>query len=128
MKLRILLPTEVVVDEEVHKVVAEAVNGSFCLLENHVDFVAALVPGILSFEADAGETYMAVDEGILVKVGHEVFVSTRNAVRGPELGPLRRTIKEQFEVMDEREKTTRSATARIEAGFVRRFLEFQERG
>ena len=128
MKLRILLPTEVFIDEEVVKVIAEAVNGSFCLLEHHVGFVAALVPGILSFETEAGETYMAVDEGILIKVGREVFVSTRNAVQGPNLGMLRKTIEEQFEVLDEREKMTHAATARIEAGFIRRFLEFQEHG
>jgi F-type H+-transporting ATPase subunit epsilon len=128
MKLRVLLPTEVFIDEEVSKVIAEAENGSFCLLENHIDFVAALVPGLFSFETETGETYLAVDEGILVKAGQEVFVSTRNAVQGPDLGMLKETVEEQFQVMDEREKMTRSATARIEAGFVRRFLEFQERG
>ena len=128
MRLKVLLPTEVFVDQEVLKVVAEALNGSFCLLEHHIDFVAALVPGIFSFETEEEKIYLAVDEGILVKVGQEVFVSVRNAVRGPDLGELEKTIEEQFGVMDEREKMTRSATARIEAGFVRRFLEFQERG
>ena len=128
MRLKISLPTEVFVDEEVLKVVAEAGNGFFCLLEHHVDFVAALVPGVFAFETQEGETYLGVDEGILVKVGQEVYVSVRNAVRGPDLGGLRKTIEEEFEVMDEREKMTRSATARIEAGFVRRFLEFQEHG
>ncbi len=128
MRLKILLPTEVFVDEEVLKVVAEAGNGYFCLLEHHVDFVSALVPGVFAFETQEGETYLGVDEGILVKVAQEVYVSVRNAVRGPDLGELRKTIEEQFEVMDEREKMTRSATARIEAGFVRRFLEFQEHG
>ena len=49
MKLTVLLPTEILVDEEVAKVVAEAQNGSFCLLPRHIDFVAALVPGLLSF-------------------------------------------------------------------------------
>ena len=49
MRLTVLLPTEILVDEEVVKVVAEAQNGSFCLLPRHIDFVAALVPGLLSF-------------------------------------------------------------------------------
>ncbi len=49
MKLKILLPTEIMLDEEVTKVTAEAGNGSFCLLPRHIDFVAALVPGLLSF-------------------------------------------------------------------------------
>jgi F-type H+-transporting ATPase subunit epsilon len=129
MNLKVLLPAEVLVKEEVAKVTAEAANGSFCLLPKHVDFVAALVPGILSFQTASGrETFVAVDEGILVKCGDEVMVSTRNAMRGPDLGQLRRTVEERFEVLDDREKTARSAMVKIEAGFVRRFLEIQGHG
>jgi F-type H+-transporting ATPase subunit epsilon len=129
MNLRVLLPTEVLIEEEVAKVIAEAPNGFFCLLPKHVDFIAALVPGILSFETTGGrEEFLAVDEGILIKCGQEVFVSTRNAMRGPDLGQLKRTVVEKFEALDEREKTARSAMARIEAGFVRRFLEIQGHG
>jgi F-type H+-transporting ATPase subunit epsilon len=69
-----------------------------------------------------------VDEGILIKCGGEVFVSTRNAMRGPDLGQLKRTVVEKFETLNEREKTARSAMTRIEAGFVRRFLEIQGHG
>ena len=129
MNLKVLLPTEVLVQEDVAKVTAEAYNGSFCLLPKHVDFAAALVPGILSFETAGGrEAFVAVDEGILVKCGEEVMVSTRNAVRGPDLGQLRRSVEERFKVLDDREKTARSAMGKIEAGFVRRFLEIQRHG
>ena len=129
MNLKVLLPAEVLVQEDVAKVTAEAHNGSFCLLPKHVDFVAALVPGILFFETAGGrEAFVAVDEGILVKCGEEVMVSTRTAVRGPDLGQLRRTVEERFKVLDDREKTARSAMVKIEAGFVRRFLEIQRHG
>ena len=129
MKLKVLLPAEVLIEEDVTKVVAEAHNGFFCLLPRHVDFVAALVPGILSYEIGSGrEVFLAVDEGILIKCSQEVLVSTRNAVRGPDLGQLRLTVVEKFEALDEREKSARSAIAKIEAGFVRRFLEIQGHG
>jgi len=129
MNLKILLPTEVLIEEGVTKVIAEAHNGFFCLLPKHVDFVAALVPGILSFETAGGrEEFLAVDEGILIKCAQEVFVSTGNAMRGPDLGQVKRIVVEKFEALDEREKTARSAMARIEAGFVRRFLEIQGHG
>jgi F-type H+-transporting ATPase subunit epsilon len=129
MRLKVLLPAEVAVDEEVEKVVAEAENGFFCLLPRHVDFVAALAPGLLSFETPEGkEVFLAVDEGILVKCKGDVLVSTRNAIRGPDLGELRKAVEEQFTVLDEREKMARSAVAKIEASFVRRFLEIQKRG
>jgi len=129
MRLKVLLPTEVLLDEEVGKVTAEAQNGFFCLLPAHIDFVTALVPGLLSFESkEGGEIFVAVDEGVLVKEGQNVWVSTRNAMRGTELGRLRKTIEDTFKVLDDREKTARSAMAKIEAGFVRRFLEIQRRG
>jgi len=68
MNLKVLLPTEVLIDEEVRKVTAEAENGFFCLLPRHIDFATALIPGLLSFEDSEGrETFVAVDEGVLVK-------------------------------------------------------------
>jgi F-type H+-transporting ATPase subunit epsilon len=128
MKLKIILPTEIMVDVEVTKVTAEAGNGSFCLLPRHIDFVAALVPGLLSFvKAGNGvEEFLAVDEGILVKCGPEVLVSTRKAVRGPELGQLRETVEKTFKVLTDQEKRARSALANLEANFIRRFLKMEE--
>ena len=129
MKLKVLLPINVFLEEEVRKVVAEAPNGSFCLLPRHVDFVTALVPGLLSYETNQGEElFVAVNEGILVKYRQEVLVSTSNATLGRELGTFKQTVEDEFEVLNDREKTARSAMARIEAGFVRRFLEIQGRG
>ena len=127
MRLKVLLPTEILIDEAVKKIVAEAENGSFCLLPRHIDFVAALVPGLLSFvSAEDQEEFLAVDEGILVKCGPLVTVSTRNAVLGPDLGTLKQTIEEQFQVLDERERMARSAVVKLEADFVRRFIDMEK--
>ena len=126
MNLKVLLPTGILVDEEARKVVAEAANGSFCLQPQHIDFVAALVPGLLMFE-DAGgeEVFLAIDEGTLVKCGDEVLVSSRRAVRGGALEKLQETVEEEFSALDDRERNARSASARLEAGLVRRFIELQ---
>jgi F-type H+-transporting ATPase subunit epsilon len=127
MQLKVLLPQEILLDQPVRKVVVEAENGSFCLLPRHIDFAAALVPGLLAFETPAGrEEFLAIDHGILVKKGPEVFVSSTDAVLGPDLGMLRQTIAERFHHLDERERHARSALARLEAEFVRRFIELRE--
>lgn len=125
MKLKVLLPTKIIIDREVTKIIAEAENGSFCILPRHIDFVASLVPGILSFNSGDKEEFLAVDEGILVKWGSEVTVSTRNAVLSKNLGVLQQTVKEKFRILDEREKKTRSILARLEADFARRILELE---
>ena len=129
MKLKVLLPTHVLLDEEVVKVIAEAENGSFCLLPRHIDFAATLVPGLFCFVTSQGiEQFLAVDEGILIKCGAEVMVSTRNAVIGPDLGMLKQTIQKQFLELEDREKMSRSALAKLEANFVRRFMDLEKPG
>ncbi|GIW83181.1 MAG: F0F1 ATP synthase subunit epsilon [Gemmatales bacterium] len=127
IRLKVLLPNEVFLDCPVRKIVAEAANGHFCLLPRHIDFVAALVPGLMAFEDEGGaEVFLAIDEATLVKCGLEVLVSTRAAVRGGDLGQLQSIVEEQFKVLDERERQARSAAARLEAGLVRRFMEFDK--
>ncbi|NIP71972.1 MAG: F0F1 ATP synthase subunit epsilon [Gammaproteobacteria bacterium] len=127
MRLKVLLPTEVLVDAEAVKIVAEAENGAFGLLPRHVDFVAGLTAGILTYEApDGEEVNLAVNEGTLVKCGRDVLVSTRAAVRGPDLASLEGVVKREFAAMDEHERRARSALTRLEAGTLRRFIELQE--
>ncbi len=127
MRLKLLVPTAVLVDQRVTKVAAEAENGSFCLLPRHVDFLAALAPSLLSYEDDEGnESFAAVAEGLLVKHGDEVLVSVRQAVCGVNLGQLRRAVREEFSVIDERERAAHSAVAKLEASFLRGYLELAE--
>jgi F-type H+-transporting ATPase subunit epsilon len=128
MKLKVFLPTEVLVDEEVSKVTAEAEDGSFSLLPRHVDFVAALVPGILYLYSGQGEEFLALDGGILVKCSGDVMVSTRKAVKGENLGELRQVVEREFRTLDDREKKTRSVLAKLEADFARRFIDLRGRG
>lgn len=124
MRLRVLLPEQILVDRQVLKVTADAENGSFGLLPRHVDFVTALTAGILTFVSeDEQEGFLAVDEGILVKCGEDVRVSTRNAVLGQELGELKRMIVERFEQLDDHERKSRDALYKLEADLVRRFME-----
>ena len=128
MRLKLLTPTEALVDEPVIKLNAEGPEGHFCLLPRHRDWVAALVPGLVGFVAlDGGETFVAVDRGVLVKCGDEVLVSVRRAVRGGDLASLREVVETRFRRYDDQEKAARGAIARLEAGVIRRFLELQER-
>jgi len=126
MLLKILLPAEVMMVQEVKKIVAEAENGSFCLMPNHIDFTATLAPGIFTYElATGGQELLAMDVGTLVKKGSDVLVSTRNAVKAPDLGKLKQVVVQQYDVLDEREKLVRSASAKLEASLIRRFVELK---
>ncbi len=123
MHLKILLPFKVFADKEgVKRIVTETRDGSFGILPNRLDCVAALNPGILAYETEAdGEVFLAVDEGVIVKTGAEVLVSVRNAVGGAGLDKLHRVVEEIFQSVGEEEKELRTTLAKLEMDFVRRF-------
>jgi F-type H+-transporting ATPase subunit epsilon len=127
MNLKILLPFRLFVAENaVLRIVAESRNGSFGLLPHRLDCVAALAPGILSYEtAAAGEVYVGVDEGVLIKTGQDVLISVRRALAGKDLGQLREMVEKEFLSVDEQEQNVRTVMAKLESGFVRRFTRLQ---
>ena len=126
MQLRILFPSRIFsVIENVTRIVAEARHGSFGILPQRLDCVAALAPGILTYATEAdGEVYLAVDEGVIVKTGPDVVVSVRHAIGGADLGQLRQAVGREFVTLDERQKTVRTVVAKLESGLIRRFVEF----
>ena len=127
MQLKILLPFKVFADvANVLRVVADTHQGSFGLLPHRLDCVAALTPGILTYETEAnGVVYVAIDEGTLVKAGSQVQVSVRRAVSGADLAQLHLVVEQEFLTLDEREQSVRSVMAKLETGFLRRFASFQ---
>ncbi len=129
MTLKILLPSEVFANQDgVTRIVAETREGYFGLLPHRLDCVAALAPGILTYETEAdGEVYVAIDEGVLVKAGPSVSLSVRHAIRGTDLGKLHAAVEQEFVNLDAQEKSVRSALAKMESGFVRRLAEFQQK-
>lgn len=127
MSLKILLPFQIFAEKiGVSRIVAETREGSFGLLPHRLDCVAALEPGILIYETESdGEVLVAVDEGVLVKTGLDVFVSVRRALGGANLGQLRDTVEQEFLTLDEQEQSMRLVLTKLEAGFLRRFASFQ---
>ena len=127
MRLRLLTPVQMTVDMPVRKIVAESLNGFFCLMPRHVDFLSALVPSLLVYEDEqSNERFAAVGEGTLVKRGREVLISTREAILSSDLQELRKVVRERFLELDERERAAHTAVAKLEASFLRGYLELVE--
>jgi F-type H+-transporting ATPase subunit epsilon len=127
MNLKVLLPFQIFAEKtDVLRIVAETGEGSFGLLPQRLDCVAALSPGILIYETEAeGEVYLAIDEGVLVKTGPDVLVSVRRALAGRDLAQLRAMVEKEFLTLDENEQSVRAVMAKLETGFIRRFAHFQ---
>jgi F-type H+-transporting ATPase subunit epsilon len=126
INLKILLPFRIFAEKTgVLRIVAESREGSFGLLPHRLDCVAALAPGILTYENEVeGEVCVAIDEGVLVKTGLNVVVSVRNAIGGTDLAQLHQAVEREFLNLNEREQNVRSVMATMESDFIRRLAEF----
>ena len=126
MHLTILLPFRTFEDiQNVKRIVMETSEGAFGLLPQRLDCVAALVPGIFTYETES-EHYIAIDEGVMIKAGEEVVVSVRNAIRGASLEELHQSVETAFKQLDESEKERRSVMARMESGFMLSLEKFRK--
>jgi len=126
MNLKVLLPFGIFAEKTgVSRIIAETHEGSFGLLPQRLDCVAALTPGILIYETEAeGEVYVAVDEGVLVKTGPDVLVSVHRALSGVDLDLLRDAVAQEFLTLNEHEQSVRSVLAKMEGDFIRRMAAF----
>lgn len=127
MHLEILLPFHIFTQEtDVRRIVAQTRQGSFGLLPQRLDCVAALTPGILIYEnAAQEEIYVAVDLGILVKAGKKVSVSVRRALAGKDLELLRAAVEKEFRTLDQDQQDLRRVMAKLESGLVQRMTRFE---
>ena len=127
MNLRILLPYEIFAEKtEVLRIVAETREGSFGILPHRLDCMAAIAPGILTYETkEDGAVYVAVDEGVLVKTGADVLVSVRRAIGGTDLSRLHEAVKREFLTLDDEKRSVREALSKMEGGFITRLVELK---
>lgn len=126
MAVCLRLPTRVLYQGRARKLFAVAENGAFGMLPNHIDFVTSLVPSVLILTLEHGsEQIFGIDEGILVKKGHQVDIAIRRGVLGKDLDSLQDSVRRNFVEVDEDERVARSALSRLEAGMVRRFADLQ---
>ena len=128
MELKILLPYRIFAEiKNVRNIVAETSEGSFGILPQRLDCVAAIVPSIFSYETESkSKHYLAVDEGILVKAGTQVLVSVRNAFGGTDLGKLHESVENEYKKLDDTERDIRATMAKMESGFLYSMQKFQK--
>ncbi len=137
MNLKLLLPFGVFKDEtNVQRIVLETGQGSYGLLPQRLDCVAAIVPGILIYQChcinnhaedgnSGNEVYVAVDAGVLVKTGSDVVISVRHAVAGADLEQLRDTVEQTFMQQSSEDQKVHSVFQKMESDFMHRLSSFR---
>ena len=122
MRLKFILPYKTILDADVQKITAPGANGDFQILPRHIDATWTLRAGILQIEAEK-TLYYAINQGLVVKQGDIVYLSTMQAVAGNSLDELSQTVEDTFKTMDEKEKQARAVLVRLETETIRKFME-----
>lgn len=122
MRLKLILPHRTILDEEVKKITAPGAEGDFQILPRHIDGTWSLRAGILNILTDK-TLYYAINQGVVVKQGDIVYLSTFQAVAGESLEGLSKTVEENFKILDEKERKIRDVLIRLETDTIKKFME-----
>jgi F-type H+-transporting ATPase subunit epsilon len=125
MKLRIVTPLSVVIDEEnVVALRAEDASGSFGILPGHADFLTSLAFSVVSWRrADSAQRYCAVRRGVLsVTGGADIAIATREAVTGDDLATLDQTVLARFREQVDSERVERAGSTRLQLLAIRQIM------
>lgn len=123
MKLRIVTPLSVVVDEDIDSLRAEDASGSFGILSGHAPFLTALAISIVSWRTDEKERFCAVRGGVMT-VGDKaaIDIATREAVVGDDLSTLDAEVLARFRSDADEERTEHVETVRLQLNAIRRMV------
>lgn len=127
MKLVVITPTEVVLDEtSVRHVRAEDLSGAFGIQPGHADFLTTLVVCVVRWRDDRGtERYIAVRGGVLrVRGGVVVEIATREAIVNDDLGHLHRDVLATMRQNVEAEQSAHSGALQLEHAAIRQIYRY----
>jgi F-type H+-transporting ATPase subunit epsilon len=125
MRLRIVTPLDVVVDEDgVLALRAEDATGSFGILPRHADFLTGLAISVVGWKgADAKRRFCAVRRGVLsVTGGTDISIATREAIVGADLATLDQTVLARFRADAEAEQIEHVESTRLQLNAIRRIM------
>ena len=128
MRLRVLTPTHVVLEQDVVHVTVEDPTGSLGIRPGHAPLVTPLVQGILlARDTEGKERYLALDGGVALVNRDRVDVVSRRAVESDDLEHLELNVLVEFAREAKEDRSNFVAFERMRLSFMRRLLEL-ERG
>ncbi|WP_116131548.1 F0F1 ATP synthase subunit epsilon [Tropicimonas sp. IMCC34043] len=123
MRLRIVTPLSVVIDEDIDSLRAEDASGSFGILSGHAPFLTALAISIVSWRRAGAERFCAVRGGVLtVTAGTAIAIATREAVAGTDLATLDAEVLARFQSDADEERVEHVETVRLQLHAIRRMI------
>lgn len=129
MRLQIVTPLSVVVDEKAESLRAEDASGSFGIRPGHAPFLTALSVSILRWTSAGLERFCALRGGVLtVTDGSTVAIATREAVAGDDLATLDTEVLARFQSDADEERVEHVETMRLQMDAVRQMISRLRQG
>jgi F-type H+-transporting ATPase subunit epsilon len=124
IRLRVVTPTSLVIDEEVDEVTAPGELGEFGVLPNHIAFLSTLVPGVLTYKQGSKNQILAISGGYAEVLDNVMTVLASAAEFPAEIDIARaQRAKEQAEkamaTLNPEEKDWQMAEAALRKALVR---------
>jgi F-type H+-transporting ATPase subunit epsilon len=124
IRLRVVTPSRLLLDEEVDEVTAPGELGEFGVLPNHIAFLTTLVPGEMSYKQGATKHTLAVSGGYAEVLDNVMTVLAPAAEYSAEIDPSRaQRAKERAEKqlvdLNREEKDWEIAEAALQRALVR---------
>lgn len=123
MRLCIVTPLAIVVDEDITSLRAEDASGGFGILRGHAPFLTALTTSIVSWRQGKVERFCALRGGTLaVAGGANVTITTREAVAGDDLATLDADVLARFRADVETERAEHVETVQLQLHAIRQMV------
>ena len=126
MKLRVLVPQKILLEQEANKITADSLHGVFTVLEHHIDCTCLLPPGVIIIKNLDTETFVANDEGVFLKKGNTVDISIRRGIICDSLENIDELVEREFLERSETQKKLRTALTRLEINFTKQLMEMNK--
>ena len=123
MRLRIITPLSVVLDEDIDGLRAEDASGSFGILAGHAPFLTALTTSIVSWRNGESEHFCALRGGVMT-VGDtsDIDITTREAVTGDDLATLDSEVLARFQSDEDIERSEHVEAMRLQFNAIRQMV------
>ena len=130
MRLRVTVPTRVILDREVTYVQAEDPSGRFGVLPRHERYLTAVAPSILVYRYRQGvgerEGYIAVRHGVLRVTKEGVEVGVREAHASEDLASLQEEIRKARKNRSLRSYRAARSLYQMQLAAWRRLMEYED--
>lgn len=129
LNLRIYTPEKLILEEEILKITLNGNEGSFTILPKHVDYISSFSDCIITYiDKNSGVNFLAVNQGVMTKIGRNIEISTFHVILGNSLQELKDRTNEILSKSNElinKEKEINKNLKQMEFTIFKKMLEFK---